>query len=71
MPTLEVIRTYLRMTSPAELLPGRKDDARARVERLFDCPAVFFRQLYVDVGSAQDESRMDLAWGYAPAHTSE
>jgi GNAT superfamily N-acetyltransferase len=51
MPTREVIRTYLRMTSPDELLPGRLDDVRARIERLHDCSPTLFRQLYVDVGS--------------------
>ena len=52
MATLEVTRTYLRMTAPEELVPFQLDDARARIERLCDCSPAFFRRLYVDVGSA-------------------
>jgi ribosomal protein S18 acetylase RimI-like enzyme len=51
MPIVEVTRTYLRMTSPDELISARVDDARARIERVHDCAPAFFRQLYVDVGS--------------------
>jgi len=47
-----VRRTYLEMTSPGELQPARTSDAEARVERVFGCPASFFRFLYAEVGRA-------------------
>jgi GNAT superfamily N-acetyltransferase len=54
MPTLEVIRTFLEMTDPAELRPARLADpqqaARVRVERMEQCPASFYRYLYAEVG---------------------
>jgi len=52
MPLVEVTRTYLRMTSRDQLVPARSDDARARIERVQDCPASFLRYLYVEVGRA-------------------
>lgn len=52
MATLEVRRTYLRLESPAQLLPARVDDPRLRIERVPECPASFFRYLYVEVGRA-------------------
>jgi ribosomal protein S18 acetylase RimI-like enzyme len=52
MPRLEVTRTYLRMTSPADLAPVRLEDERLRIERVHDCPPSFFRYLYVEVGRA-------------------
>jgi ribosomal protein S18 acetylase RimI-like enzyme len=49
-PTIEVTRTYLEMRDPSELNPAISDDARIRIERMHDCPASFFRYLYVEVG---------------------
>ena len=49
---LEVRRTYLEMTAPADLLPARSQDAAARVERIASCPASFYRYLYAEVGRA-------------------
>jgi ribosomal protein S18 acetylase RimI-like enzyme len=49
---VEVTRTYLRMTSLDELRPARLGDARARIERVRECPLSFFRYLYVEVGRA-------------------
>jgi GNAT superfamily N-acetyltransferase len=40
------------MTSRDELRPARLADARARVERVRECPLSFFRFLYVEVGRA-------------------
>ncbi len=52
MPRLEVTRIYLRMTSPTELVPSRLEDERLRIEQVHECPASFFRYLYVEVGRA-------------------
>jgi ribosomal protein S18 acetylase RimI-like enzyme len=49
---LEVTRTYLEMTAPADLRPARSGDASARVERVEECPASFYRYLYAEVGRA-------------------
>jgi len=49
--TIEVTRTYLEMYDPAELQAARSDDPGIRVEQLQNCPASFFRYLYVEVGS--------------------
>lgn len=46
----DVIRTHLEMNSPSELVPGKRDDPRIRIERVEDCPASFFRYLYAEVG---------------------
>lgn len=48
--TTEVTRTYLEMRDPAELQAARSDDPRIRVERMQNCPASFFRYLYVEIG---------------------
>ncbi len=48
--TIEVTRTYLEMRDPAELQAARSDDPRIRVEQMQNCPASFFRYLYVEVG---------------------
>ena len=48
--TIEVTRTYLEMRSPSELQGARSDDARIRIEQMPECPASFFRYLYVEVG---------------------
>jgi ribosomal protein S18 acetylase RimI-like enzyme len=52
MATVQVVRTYLEMTSPDELRPARMPDPAPRVERLEECPASFFRYLYAEVGRA-------------------
>ncbi|MFS8084916.1 MAG: GNAT family N-acetyltransferase [Acidobacteriota bacterium] len=48
--TIEVTRTYLEMRDPAELQAARSDDPRIRIEQMHNCPASFFRYLYVEVG---------------------
>lgn len=52
MTTIDVIRTHLEMNAPSELVPGKSDDPRIRIERVENCPASFFRYLYVEVGRA-------------------
>lgn len=51
MPSLSVTRTYLEMTSPAELRPAAVDTS-VQVVRVERCPPSFFRYLYVEVGRA-------------------
>jgi GNAT superfamily N-acetyltransferase len=48
--SIEVTRTYLEMCDPAHLQAARSDDPRIRVAQMNDCPASFFRYLYVEVG---------------------
>jgi GNAT superfamily N-acetyltransferase len=48
--TIEVTRTYLEMRDPSELQGARADDVRIRIEQMPECPASFFRHLYVEVG---------------------
>ncbi len=50
MPTVAVTRTYLEMTGRDQLLVARLEDATLSLERAFECPASFFRYLYVEVG---------------------
>jgi len=50
MPRVAVTRTYLQMTHPDELLVGRLDDATVCLDRASECPASFFRYLYLEVG---------------------
>lgn len=52
MPPVDVVRTYLELTSPSQLLPCESPDPRARVERVYDSPASFLRYLYQEVGRA-------------------
>jgi len=52
MPGQEVLRTYLEMTSPADMRPARSADPHARVEKVEGCPPSFFRYLYAEVGRA-------------------
>jgi ribosomal protein S18 acetylase RimI-like enzyme len=47
---LEVVRTYLEMATPDELVAAPRPDARAQVERVGECPPSFFRYLYAAVG---------------------
>jgi len=49
---VEVLRTYLELTEPAAGEAPVAPDPNARVERVVDCPASFFRYLYVEVGRA-------------------
>lgn len=48
--SVEVVRTYLQLLTPAELQPAKTADARVRVEHAVNCPASFFRFLYAEVG---------------------
>ena len=50
MSRLEVVRTYLEMREPEELLPALVVDPRLRLDRVVDCPTSFFRYLYAEVG---------------------
>src|SRR5512134_3300692 len=52
MGRLEVLRTYLEMTSPDQLEAGASRAPGLRVERVLDCPASFYRYLYTEVGRA-------------------
>jgi GNAT superfamily N-acetyltransferase len=47
---VEVTRTYLQLCSPGQLNASCIDDARARIERVAQCPASFYRYLYREVG---------------------
>ncbi len=50
MTRVEVVRTYFEMTAPTQLVPAESPDPRARVERMAECPASFYRYLYAEVG---------------------
>jgi GNAT superfamily N-acetyltransferase len=52
MPTVQVTRTYLEMTSPADLRAGAAPDPAPSVERVGECSVSFFRYLYEEVGRA-------------------
>jgi ribosomal protein S18 acetylase RimI-like enzyme len=52
MPPVQVIRTYLEMSSPGELRPAAVPQPAPRLERVDECPASFFRYLYAEVGRA-------------------
>jgi GNAT superfamily N-acetyltransferase len=52
MPTIDVIRTYLEMTSPTDLVPVPGAGPGVRLEPVRDCPWHFYRYLYVEVGRA-------------------
>jgi ribosomal protein S18 acetylase RimI-like enzyme len=52
MPPVQVTRTYLEMTSPAELRAGAVPDPAPRIERVSECPVSFFRYRYQEVGRA-------------------
>jgi GNAT superfamily N-acetyltransferase len=49
---MEVVRTYLEMTSPADLVPAATPDHLPRLEALSFCPPSFYRYLYLEVGRA-------------------
>jgi GNAT superfamily N-acetyltransferase len=48
--SVEVTRTYLQMTDPAEFTPARADETRERIDRVTGCAPSFFRYLYREVG---------------------
>jgi len=50
MPTIDVVRTYLEMTAPDELVAEGSAGRDVRLERVHDCPWHFYRYLYVEVG---------------------
>ena len=49
---IEVTRTYVEMTDPADLRPARSHAEGLRIERVEECPASFYRYLYAEVGRA-------------------
>jgi GNAT superfamily N-acetyltransferase len=58
--TVDVVRTYLELRTPAQLRPARADDASLRVERAASCTPSYYRYLYGEVGRAhhwRDRSR--------------
>ena len=52
MPLVEVVRTYLEMSSPDQLRPAPTPDPAPRLERMGACPVSFYRYLYAEVGRA-------------------
>ena len=50
MPTIDVTRTYLSMSSPSELVSAPRPDGNPRIDRVGFCPAAYFRYLYDEVG---------------------
>jgi ribosomal protein S18 acetylase RimI-like enzyme len=50
MPRVEVTRTHVELPDRSSLRPAPCPDPRARVERVDECPASFFRYLYAEVG---------------------
>jgi GNAT superfamily N-acetyltransferase len=50
MPEVRVTRTYLEMTSPAQLVAEGSAGPEVRLEMVQDCPWHFYRYLYVEVG---------------------
>ena len=52
MPTVNVVRTYLEMRSPDELVPAPEPRDAPRLEQVEGCPGSFFRYLYAEVGRA-------------------
>src|ERR1051325_158958 len=47
---IEGTRTYLQLSRPDECRASYSDDARARIEPIYNCPASFYRYLYREVG---------------------
>jgi len=47
---MDVTRTYLELTDRAQLAAAGEPPAEARIERVHDCPASFYRYLYTEVG---------------------
>jgi ribosomal protein S18 acetylase RimI-like enzyme len=52
MPPVQVVRTYLEMTSSDELRPAPLPEPAPRLDRVGECPVSFFRYLYTEVGRA-------------------
>src|SRR4051812_14378164 len=52
MPPVQVVRTYLEMSSPDALRPAAAPAPAPRLERVEACPVSFFRYLYAEVGRA-------------------
>lgn len=50
MAPLTAVRTFLEMTSPADLLPAGQPGLEVRLEPIRECPWHFYRYLYVEVG---------------------
>src|SRR6185295_15349850 len=48
--TMEVIRTYLEMRAPAEMLAARNPDPLIKLEEQPNCSIELFRFLYREVG---------------------
>jgi len=48
--SIEVTRTYLQMTSPADLVDSPAATGGVRIDEVSACPASFFRFLYREVG---------------------
>jgi GNAT superfamily N-acetyltransferase len=48
--SIEVTRIYLQLARAEDFKPSRRDDSRARIDEVVDCPASFFRFLYGEVG---------------------
>jgi GNAT superfamily N-acetyltransferase len=61
MPTIEVLRTYLEMTSPSDLRPEGSAGPDVRLEEMRECPWHFYRYLYREVGR-QYHWRDRLVW---------
>jgi GNAT superfamily N-acetyltransferase len=64
MPTIDVLRTYLEMTAPSDLVPEGRAGPGVRLEQVHDCPWHFYRYLYVEVGR-QYHWRDRLVWSEA------
>ena len=64
MPRIEVVRTWLEMTSPSDLTGDDAPPPGARVERVEQCTPAFSRFLYTEVGR-QSHWRDRLSWADA------
>ena len=47
---VEVVRTFLQMTSPSDHRRAEAPGATARIEQVRSCPASYYRYLYSEVG---------------------
>src|SRR3712207_1553731 len=61
MATVQVVRTYLEMLAPEQLVPAAAPRDPPRLERIEECPVSFFRYLYAEVGRAYHWTDR-LAW---------
>ena len=62
MPRVEVTRTHVEMPERSCLRPAPQPDPRARVERVEDCPASFFR--YRGLGKYLLTEAAEAAWAF-------